>query len=788
MFHHKVSNLNSHYTLDLDSITDGIWEWNLQTNETYYSPSWKKTLGYKDHDISNNVEAWKSLVHPDDIENVITIHQMYIDRQLPKFEVRYRIRTKNNTYKLIIGRGTAIRDNDGKALLMVETQTDITQHIQAEEAFRYLFNRVDDPIFVISITDEKMPDRFTEVNKTACTKLGYCREELLKMSLSDIRPKTSYDEIKANMAELWAKKHHTFEAEIIRKDGTKILVEFNAHLFNLEGEDVILSIAREITERKRHERILQESEARYRKVVEACPSAIYTHDGDKISYINEAGIKLLGGTDENDLLGETIYKFIHPRYRQAAKQRVQGIQADKNIAPLMEQKMITLDGRIIDVEVTTSIYHYNKRDIIITFVTDITKKKRAFKALKESEQRYAKVIELSPDAIIVNDQKKVIFSNKAALKLLGLNHKKELIGTESLGYIASNYKKIVQRRLAYMKKKKNHMERGEIRLLRKDGSVIDVEIATTDLIYKGTRAMLSIVRDISERKETEKQLNKIMNENENLLKETIEYDRLKTEFFSNISHELRTPLNIILSAVQIMETRFCTDEYCKSHRNLIRYISMLKQNCYRLLRLINNLIDITRYDSGFMILNFKTYDLVSIIEDITLSVAEFASNKGIDVIFDTDIEEKPIACDADVIERIILNLLSNAIKFTDNNGKIEVNVFNKTDKTLIAVKDSGFGIPEEKLDVIFERFRQVDSLLTRKREGSGIGLALVKTLVEAHGGRITVKSEVDKGSEFILEIPDRMVQNDLENSAEEITVTKEVNVERIHIEFSDIYY
>jgi len=287
-----------------------------------------------------------------------------------------------------------------------------------------------------------------------------------------------------------------------------------------------------------------------------------------------------------------------------------------------------------------------------------------------------------------------------------------------------------------------------------------------------------------ELRKTNEKLLAITKENEELLKNTLEYDRLKTEFFSTVSHELRTPLNIILSTTQLMALTYIPDS--SSDNKLNRYLKMLKQNSYRLLRLIDNLIDINRLDVGYMKMNFRKHNVITIIENVTLSVASYIESKGISLIFDTDIEEKYIVCDADKIERIILNLLSNAVKFTDAHGLIEVNIYDKHDNIIISVKDTGIGIPEEKSKIIFERFRQVDSSLTRKKEGSGIGLSLVKALVEAHGGKIFLKSEVGKGSEFIINLPVRTVEScEHENVVTE--TTQDVNVERIHIEFSDIY-
>lgn len=209
----------------------------------------------------------------------------------------------------------------------------------------------------------------------------------------------------------------------------------------------------------------------------------------------------------------------------------------------------------------------------------------------------------------------------------------------------------------------------------------------------------------------------------------------------------------------------------------------MKQNCYRLVRLVNNLIDISKFDSGYFKLNLHNHNVVNVVEDITLSVADYAKNKGIQLIFDTDIEEKEMAIDLDKIERIILNLLSNSIKFTDKGGQILVSLIDKDNKIQISIKDNGVGIPKDKLNVIFERFGQVDKTLARNKEGSGIGLSLVKSIVDMHDGTIKVLSEFGNGSEFIIELPVRLVEEEQVSDGR----LYESKVEKINIEFADIY-
>ncbi|MBU3176122.1 sensor histidine kinase [Clostridium estertheticum] len=274
--------------------------------------------------------------------------------------------------------------------------------------------------------------------------------------------------------------------------------------------------------------------------------------------------------------------------------------------------------------------------------------------------------------------------------------------------------------------------------------------------------------------------------NKKLLDETILSETLKTEFFSNLSHELRTPLNIILCTLQLLDTYTISSEVNDKERKFKQYSGIMKQNCYRQLRLVNNMIDITKLDAGFFDLNLQNCNIVNVVESVTMSVAEYIKTKSIKLVFDTDIEECIMSCDPEKIERVILNLLSNSIKFTRSGGIMKVNMYDKGKNIIISIKDTGIGIPPDKLNIIFDRFRQVDRSLTRKQEGSGIGLSIVKSLVELHGGTISVLSEYGKGTEFIIVLPIIVFPKD-NDICEVFESESQERIERIHIEFSDIY-
>lgn len=288
----------------------------------------------------------------------------------------------------------------------------------------------------------------------------------------------------------------------------------------------------------------------------------------------------------------------------------------------------------------------------------------------------------------------------------------------------------------------------------------------------------------------EEEIEKYSKTETELIKAKVEADRAniaKSNFIANISHELRTPITVILSGIQLIEANIKNNTVVNQH-NSLNHIKTIKQNCYRLLRLTNNIIDATKIDAGFRNLDLRNLDIINLIENITISVVDYAKQKEITVLFDTDEEERIIAVDPDKIERILLNLLSNAIKFTPKKGDIFVNVLNESSKIIITVEDTGIGIPQEKKEVIFEKFQQLDNTFTRKNEGSGIGLSIVKAFVELHDGKISVSSQLGKGSKFTIELTVKKLDED-QSQKQQIEPENSIGcVDVLNIEFSDIYF
>lgn len=233
-----------------------------------------------------------------------------------------------------------------------------------------------------------------------------------------------------------------------------------------------------------------------------------------------------------------------------------------------------------------------------------------------------------------------------------------------------------------------------------------------------------------------------------------EAENFKEDFLINISHEFRTPVNVILSAVQLLGImRGQADGLCAE--DFDKYTDKIRHNGHRLLRLTNNLIELSQVEMKSEKINAVNTNIVSLVENIVKGVRKCIDKNKIEIRFITNISEEMIACDIDKIEKIVLNLISNSIKYAkiDEKANIEVSVMNEQEEICISVKDNGMGISKEKIDMIFEPFVKESKGLNRPAEGSGIGLALVKGYVQAHGGRIEVESDEGIGSKFSIYLP-----------------------------------
>ncbi len=326
------------------------------------------------------------------------------------------------------------------------------------------------------------------------------------------------------------------------------------------------------------------------------------------------------------------------------------------------------------------------------------------------------------------------------------------------------------------------------KILTKENHTIPVnmsisQICSDDKTIIGTTYVLqdmSNVLSLAEKVAEEAAVTKVANQTTDKLKEL---DKLKTDFLCNVSHELRTPLNLMVSSLKLSALKINQNHGVLDTALMHKHFHIMNQNCFRLTRIINNIIDITKIDAESLELNLSNNNIVDVVEETVLSVASHIKDKGITLIFDTDVEEKFLACDPDQIQRVLLNLMSNAVKFNNSGREIYVSISDYVDNVKISVKDNGIGISLENQQLIFDRFIQVDKSLTRQHEGSGMGLTITKYLVELHKGNITLESEPNKGSTFTITLPVYLVPKDLDKNVPTVLTLNE----KVNIEFSDVY-
>ena len=247
-------------------------------------------------------------------------------------------------------------------------------------------------------------------------------------------------------------------------------------------------------------------------------------------------------------------------------------------------------------------------------------------------------------------------------------------------------------------------------------------------------------------------LNKQLEENKKLSEELINNEKFKNDYFVNLSHELRTPINVISSILQL--TNSMISNKTMTYERAKYYTKIVSRNCESLLKVINDIIDSSKIETGNYKLNKKNNDIVYIVEEVALSMINFIEEKGLSLIIDPEIEEKVISCDETEIERCVINLLANSTKFTNEGGEIRVYIKEVKDYIEITIEDNGIGISQEDQAFIFNKFAQVEGNGATKATSSGIGLTLVKNIVDLHGGYIRLESEINKGSKFTIGLPD----------------------------------
>jgi PAS domain S-box-containing protein len=860
---------------------------------TFISGNVKLQVGYEPQEFVRAPEFWADHIHPEDAPRIFQALPNLFKKGHHRHE--YRFLHKDGTYRWMLDEMRLVCDAEGNPLEIIGYWADITERKLAEEELErhrhHLKELVEERTAELKAANEQLQQEIADreraeealkenearfrhwvdqaadesylvdfdgtivdVNQTACDKLGYTKEELLKLNLADI----DIDVIPGKHAEKWKEvltgERITVSGVRRRKDGTTYPVEVRAGLIGLGGRRLMLGLARDVTERKRAEEALRASQEMLRLVMDSIPQAIFWKDRDSVYLGCNGNFARDAGLDEPaQIVGLTDYdlpwKPEETDFFRAVDRRVMGRgQAEFNIV----EPLRTADGRQVWVE-TNKIPLRDAEGRVVGILgtyADISERKRAEEALKESWERFRSLVETTSDWVWEVDENAVytyaspkirdilgyepeevlgrtpfdfmppeearrvaeVFGPIAAsrrpfasLENKNLHRDGHLVVLETSGVpffdahgtfrgwrgidrditerkraeealrikdnaIASSISAIAiadpEGRLTYVNDSflrlwgytganevvgKSNLEFwrqpeeaakviealrekgswvGELVARRKDGSDFDVQLLASMVMDQAGNpiCLMASFIDITERKEAEEELKRVA--------------RLKDEFLSMASHELKTPITSIKVFAELATRR--------PDKLEPRFMATLTRQTDQLVRLVNDLLDVSRLQLGRMPMKREQLDLAVLLSDLCERRRPICKGR----VLSCSVAGGGLLVDGDPmrLEQVFTNLLDNAAKYSPENSQINVRLGHRDGNAVVEVEDKGVGIPPEHLPHIFERFYKPGPQQA-VYPGLGVGLYITKRIIERHGGRIWAESEEGKGSTFCVELP-----------------------------------
>jgi PAS domain S-box-containing protein len=628
----------------------------------------------------------------------------------------------------------------GSIALQRQKAEDALRH--SEEKYRRIFESYQDVYFKADIDG-----MITEVSPSVKKIGGYEREDIQGRFIHDFFVEKN---LIKSLVKTLLKDDSIIDEDIklIRKDGSAIDASLNARLLRDDSGNPVGSegVIRDISERKKAENDYQKSEEKFRTL------ANFTYDWEywvapdrKIIYMSPSCERISGyPADEFYKDPDFLIKITHHNDVDTFKKHLNDeIESDEPLK--FDYRIITKSGQTKWLSHNCQkVYGVDGRYLGRRASNrDITDRKIAEEELRNSEERFKTLFFESPDAVFVEDYEgNVLDVNPAACKLHQME-KEELIGMNVLDLVPTSHRDLVAEEFPKWITGEMIHHRGYSKA--SNGECMPIEINASKITYSGKKALLFIVRDITLIKETEDKLKEAVAKAE-------EADMLKSVFLANMSHEIRTPMNAIIGFSEILSDQELTK---KEREEFINYIT---QGSNTLMNLIEDIIDITKIEAGQIKINFAEIDVNKLMDELYATFLKMKNKNGKQKVElrlnKPGLEEGfKISTDPSRIRQILSNLLGNAIKFTDE-GYIELGYHLKgPNQILFYVKDTGIGIPSDKVDMIFERFGQVEDPKKADRKGTGLGLSISKKLAELLGGTLTVESELDKGSIFYLNLP-----------------------------------
>ena len=651
----------------------------------------------------------------------------------------------------------AVYDEDGKAVYLDCTIMDITDRKQAEEELlkseelnRVLVETASDSGQAVVIHQDIEGIEATTVFANDAVKhiTGYTGEELMKLSWFDILHPAYIDRAKERYRRRMGGEdiRGLFESFIFGKDGTEIPIEASSIVTTFRGKNAQVAFFRDITERKRTEEELRESEGKYRYLAEISPNALVIHEDNIINYVNPAAVKLFRVSGPEELLGRHYLTLVHPDDRAESEKRLRKAAEGGLFAPHREHRVITKDGHAVEVESTGTSFRQKDKIIVQAMFTDITERKRAEEALRESEEKYRITLQSIPDSVCITRQKDGLYfyTNDGFSQISGYSRE------EAEGKSSSDLNLFVNHadRDQFIKilREKGEVHDFEFKLRRKDGSIFEALLSARSLRYGEEDCMVTVVRDITPIKKTEQEKVKLQVQFQHAQR----MESIGT-LAGGLAHNFNNLLMGIMGNTSIMLLDI--DPSHPHHGHLKNIEKMIKSGSQVTKQLLGYARE-GRYE-------VKPISLNQIVKETSDTFG--TTRKEIRVYQELADNLLGINADLGQIEQVLMNLYVNAVDAMPEGGDLFLKTMNVTDKdmahkaykpkpgnyVMMTVRDTGLGMDKKTMERIFDPFFTTKGLA----EGTGLGLASAYGIIKGHGGYIDVDSEKGKGTTFEIYLP-----------------------------------
>jgi PAS domain S-box-containing protein len=704
---------------------------------TFVSPAWTRKLGHVRSQVLGR--SFVSFVHPDDV----SVCQAFLEKVLgtgkPQESIEFRVRHKDGNWKWFRSSGSCIKESQGNPLCFVGIGEDISERKQEQDALRranFCIEQAADAIFWVDPIG-----RIVYANQKACDVLEYSKEELQAMTVFDINPVLPRGEWGAHWETIQEKNSFVFESCHRTKSGRVFPVEVGVNYMTFDGHEYNCAFARDISERKKTEKQL----AHFSAIVNSSQDAIIgkTLDGSITSW-NRGAEHLYGYTAE-EAVGRSIPMLLPPNRIDELPSILLKIEHGERVEQF-DTIRCCKDGSLVDVSLTLSPITNGERQIVgvSTIARNIADRRRAEQVLRDSEERYRTLVEnIDLGITLIDRQHRIVMVNEGHARMFKRTAK-ECVGQECF--------RLFERREAVCPHCPGvpAMDTGcvaavETQGVRDDGSIFAAQLLAFPVLgADGTPSgFIEVVEDITDRKRTEEELIQA--------KQVAEAaNRAKSEFLANMSHEIRTPMTAILGFADILQANSVTDDAIES-------AEIIKRNGVHLLNVINDILDLSKIEAGKQITELTICSPRQIAMEVVSTMKVRADAKGLPLTLECrGAIPKTVQTDPIRLRQILVNLVGNAIKFTEVGSVRVVMRLDTTSendaKLLFDVTDTGIGMSEEQMGLLFRPFSQVDGSACRRFGGTGLGLAISKRLAGMLGGDILVCSNLGQGSTFSLSI------------------------------------